>query len=189
MNSTVAVVAAVFALSLLGAVVLFHFFKSSALIKQKTYQAGGAVAGFIVIYGLLFASYHQIERLAKDKMRADLATIQATLTTLETTNASLKKQLESFVVVSGVVAPDRQPLKVRLVVAAVEPDSGGRFSFRVPAVLLDSPSAAVYAVTDDQHAILEETCARQPCHVPESSIYLWGTQANEIKIPVRLQRR
>ena len=71
----------------------------------------------------------------------------------------------------------------------MEPYSGGRFSFRVPAVLLDSPSAAVYAVTDDQHAILEETCARQPCHVPEISIYLWGTQANEIKIPVRLQRR
>ena len=96
MNSTVAVVAAVFALSLLGAVVLFHFFKSSALIKQKTYQAGGAVAGFIVIYGLLFASYHQIERLANNKMRADLTSIQATLTTLETTNASLKKQLESL---------------------------------------------------------------------------------------------
>ncbi len=36
-------------------------------------------------------------------MRADLTSIQVTLTTLDTTNESLKKQLESFVVVSGVV--------------------------------------------------------------------------------------
>ena len=92
-------------------------------------------------------------------------------------------------VVSGVVAPDRQPLKVRLVVDAVEPDSGGKFTFRVPAVLLERPSAAVYAVTDDQHAILGDSCAREPCHVPESSIYLWGAEPSEIKIPVRLQRR
>ena len=181
MNSTVAVIASMFALSLLGAVVLFHFFRSSALIKRKSYQAGGAVAGFIVIYGLLFGSYHQVERVQNDELRNQLREAQVKST-------SLAKQLE-MLVVSGVVAPDRQPVKVRLVVDAVEPDSGGRFSFRVPAVLLDRDSAAVYAVTDDQHAILGDSCSSQPCHVPESSIYLWGTPANEIKIPVRLQRR
>jgi len=50
-------VSIIFGLSLIGSIVLFKFLKSSATITKPTYRAGGAVAGFILIYGLLFTSF------------------------------------------------------------------------------------------------------------------------------------
>jgi len=173
MNS-LTVVGTIFLLSLLGAVVLFRFFKSSAMIKRSTYQAGGAVAGFIVIYGLLTGSYYQIDQRNSSQLKNEIDELNRKL---------------AIQVVSGVVEPDRQPLKVRLVFDAVEPDSGGRFSFQVPGVLLESPTAALYAVTDEQHAMLDESCAEEPCQVPESSLYLFDTPRDRIRIPVRLARK
>jgi hypothetical protein len=55
------VVAALFACSLLAAVVLFKVLKSTAVISRKEYQVGGAAAGFLVIYFALFTSYHQLQ--------------------------------------------------------------------------------------------------------------------------------
>jgi hypothetical protein len=49
-----------FTLSLVGSIILFRFLKSSATIKKKSYQAGGAIAGFILIYGLLFTSFNSM---------------------------------------------------------------------------------------------------------------------------------
>lgn len=54
------VVAVIFMLSLGGAIVLFKFLKSSALVKRAGYQAGGALAGFLLIYGTLFYSYEKM---------------------------------------------------------------------------------------------------------------------------------
>ena len=54
------VIAVLFFLSLFGAVILFKFFQSSAMIKGKTYQAGGAIAGFLILYGLMHWSYIQM---------------------------------------------------------------------------------------------------------------------------------
>ncbi|MEJ2010076.1 MAG: hypothetical protein P8Z30_18295 [Acidobacteriota bacterium] len=51
-----------FLLSLGGAYVLFKLLKSSAVIKTHKYRAGGAVAGFLIIYGMLFGSYYKIAR-------------------------------------------------------------------------------------------------------------------------------
>lgn len=51
------VVTVIFILSLTGAFVLFKFLKSSALIKKAGYQAGGAIAGFLLIYGALYSSF------------------------------------------------------------------------------------------------------------------------------------
>ena len=169
--------AIIFALGLLGAVVLFRFFKSSAIIKKKAYQAGGAVAGFVIIYSLLFGSYYQIERLEKQKL-------EATIHALE----EKAKKLE-IDVISGVVAPDNQPVKVRLVIDAVEPDSDGKFKFKVPRILLESPTAALYAITDDEHMILDVNCTQPPCQLPESSFYLYAEKIDEIKIPIRLMKR
>lgn len=58
------VVSAIFALSLFGAYVLFRFLKSTAIIKRTGYQAGGALAGFLLIFGALYASYSQLEKNA-----------------------------------------------------------------------------------------------------------------------------
>ena len=176
MNSALAV-AIIFALSLLGAVVLFRFFKSSAIIKKKAYQAGGAVAGFAIVYSLLFGSYYQIERLEKQKLEAAIQALEEKVKRLD------------IDVVSGVVAPDNQPVKVRLVIDAVEPDSDGKFKFKVPRILLESPTAALYAITDDEHVILDMNCEQPPCQLPESSFYLYAEKIDGIKIPMWLMKR
>jgi len=181
--NTVAVVAIVFGLSLTGAAILFRFFKATALIKQKNYQATGALGGFIIIYGLLFASYYRIEQLKNRD--------------LQQTIEILKKQAEQadskldLAVVSGVVEPDKGPVKVRLVVDAMEPDSTqGRFNFQIPRVLLGNAAMALYVVTDDEHVMLDANCTGDKCVLPESSVYLFGqTNLDSIRIPVKLKRR
>ncbi len=50
----------IFCLSLFGSFILFKFLKSSATIKKATYQAGGAIAGFLLIYGLLFSTFQSV---------------------------------------------------------------------------------------------------------------------------------
>jgi hypothetical protein len=47
----------IFSLSLIAAIVLFKVLKSTAIVKKAGYQAGGALAGFIIIYGSLYQSY------------------------------------------------------------------------------------------------------------------------------------
>jgi len=61
MDINVLVIATFFSLSLLGAYVLFKFLDSQALIDDKRYKAGGAIAGFILIYGCLFGAYYKLE--------------------------------------------------------------------------------------------------------------------------------
>ena len=47
-----------FILSLIGAYVLFKILKSRATIKEPTKQIGGAMAGFVILFGLLTGSYY-----------------------------------------------------------------------------------------------------------------------------------
>ncbi len=61
MNINLLVIVIFFFLSLIGAYVLFKFLESSAIIKNKKYQAGGAMAGFILIFGILFGAYYKLE--------------------------------------------------------------------------------------------------------------------------------
>ena len=53
-------VALMFLLSLGGAFVLFKLLKSAALIKRAGYQAGGALAGFLLIFGTLAFTYNDL---------------------------------------------------------------------------------------------------------------------------------
>lgn len=70
------VVSAIFALSLMGAYVLFRFLKSTAIIKKTGYQAGGALAGFLLIFGALYGSYSHLEKSATERQsRPELWTI------------------------------------------------------------------------------------------------------------------
>lgn len=50
----------IFSLSLIAAIVLFKVLKSTAIIKKAGYQAGGALAGFIIIYSTLYYSYSSL---------------------------------------------------------------------------------------------------------------------------------
>lgn len=54
---TLIVIVVFFVSSLAGAFVLFKVLKSTALIKKVGYQAGGALAGFLLIYSALYYSF------------------------------------------------------------------------------------------------------------------------------------
>lgn len=54
------VITVIFILSLVGAIVLFKFLKSTAIIKKTEYQASGAIAGFLLIFGMLYGSFYQL---------------------------------------------------------------------------------------------------------------------------------
>lgn len=47
----------VFFLSLMGAYVLFKWLDATAIIKKPTWQAGGSLAGFILIFAMLHTAY------------------------------------------------------------------------------------------------------------------------------------
>ncbi len=54
------IVAVFFLLSLAGAYVLFKVLKSSAVIERPGYQAGGALAGFLLIFASLALTHQKL---------------------------------------------------------------------------------------------------------------------------------
>ncbi len=80
MNVLLIPLSVIFALSLSGSVVLFKFLSSSATIKKKSYKAGGAIAGFILIYGLLFTSFNSWYKAeTEQKLKSETWTIRGTV--------------------------------------------------------------------------------------------------------------
>ncbi len=59
---SIVVMLVMFLCSLGGAYVLFRLLKSTATIQKKGYRAGGALAGFLLIYGLLYYSYDRMNK-------------------------------------------------------------------------------------------------------------------------------
>ena len=106
--SPLIVVSVIFLLSLIGAAVLFKFFESSALVKSRKYKAGGAVAGFIIIYALLYGSFDRIQQSQYD--------------------AEECRQLQEVYQVSGKIIPKPDLGHVILAAAVEFPDMDGRFN-------------------------------------------------------------
>lgn len=129
------VVSAIFLLSLLGAFVLFKFLKAYARIRRKGYQAGGALAGFLLIYGALYTSYDRIENARIEEAKLER---QAN----EQRDATLNSQ--SWSITGTVVRGDttvHNGIVVRLIppVPATSSDLSG--NFRLDNVHLKSPDA------------------------------------------------
>jgi uncharacterized membrane protein len=58
------VIGILFSLSLLASVVLFKYFKNSAMIKTPAGQFGGAIAGFIGVFLLLQNAFTELTTVA-----------------------------------------------------------------------------------------------------------------------------
>ena len=71
MNQPLVVVTLVFLLSLLGAFVLFRLLKSTAVVTRPGSQAGGALAGFLLIFPTLYGGYYQLLRLELELAEAE----------------------------------------------------------------------------------------------------------------------
>lgn len=131
------IIGILFSLSLLGAVILFKFFKSSAIIKNKQYQAGGAIAGFIIIFGVLYASYDNIEKRKYNE--------------LKTEHEQLKNdyhKLSETLSIRGKIDPYRGE-NTRIIIATkeVNPDSFGKFQLQTPCIDIKD-GASLYIIRE-----------------------------------------
>lgn len=81
-----------FCLSVVGSLVLFHFLASSAQLEHSSYKVGGAIAGFVILFGVLtraisdplqreLALYQLTHSVAKDALMA-IADADSTIRTL-----------------------------------------------------------------------------------------------------------
>lgn len=137
------VVGILFFLSLLGAVILFKFFKSSAIVKNKQYQAGGAIGGFIIIFLLLSTSYYELEKTKNDSLMKKL---EETTARLESIN--LKLQLLS---IEGKINPSFQDAKVVLSVKETEADISGRFKFSMNCIDPEVDDVKIYVQREGKY--------------------------------------
>lgn len=114
-----------FLLSLIGAYILFKWLESSAVIQTPRYRAGGALAGFVLIYGMLYGSYYKMANQVAEQLA--------------------KKQGP---VITGTVSPKLEGGKIVLGVVEKWPDSQGHFKLNAPFNLdLKKDEASVYLIS------------------------------------------
>jgi len=120
------IVAGLFVLSLLSAIVLFKFLQSTALIKNRNYQAGGAVAGFVIVYGVLHASYMQAANYTQ--------TIAAQKEMIASQKDTIDKlqQFTKEVTLKGKVTPSEDTLVQIAAWETAPTDLSGAFSLKAP---------------------------------------------------------
>ncbi len=101
-----------FLMSLIGAVVLFRFLRSTALIKSKGYQAGGAVAGFLLIYSALFGSYARLIEVSTIRVTGTVRPSQYPLKVILAMGEAAPDSNGNFFIDTARVDVNRVPVKV-----------------------------------------------------------------------------
>ena len=100
-------------LSLGASVVLFKLLKSSAVVQTAKYQAGGALAGFVIIFSSLYFCYDRIEA----------------------THHQHLPEIIDGTIEPGMRAEDLPALPVSLSVSTNNPDSNGNFRLETPCTI------------------------------------------------------
>lgn len=113
------IVIAFFSCSLLASYVLFRLLKSTARVGKSSWQAGGALAGFVIVFLSMQGTYKSI---------SDIESTKARLTSTEADLQSAKQQLAAKTI-AGKIQPNLVETKVVLAVAATDPDGNGLFRF------------------------------------------------------------
>jgi len=129
--STLLVISVIFLLSLAGAVILFKFFKSSAFISSRKYQAGGAIAGFVIIYGLLYTSYARIEQSQYNRIIDEY------------------RKMKQVSTIPGRVNPVVDHTKILLASEVSEPDVQGRFNIKYRGGLSGEGDVPIYVLGEN----------------------------------------
>ncbi|MBI5179061.1 MAG: hypothetical protein HZA04_07350 [Nitrospinae bacterium] len=143
LNFDLIVIVTFFFLSLAGAVVLFKFFKSTAMVQSKQYQAGGAIAGFIIIFILLSQAYQKIKSDTVAKLTEDLKAAQ-----LELDKAT---QNLSSVSIDGTITPYQNDAKIVLAVSQTDADMQGKFKFSAKCIDPDNDDVKLYLISPTQN--------------------------------------
>lgn len=153
MDNPLVAVLILFSLSLLAAVLLFKFFKASAVFATKRYRAGGAIAGFCIVFTLLYTSFFT---LAGKRNELDRASYNEQIKQHEEEISNLKAQilrlqhrlkpLEIKGTLGGQYLKNRET-KLVLAVQAADANPDGRFHLSAPGVNPDKSMVAVYVVS------------------------------------------
>jgi hypothetical protein len=135
-----------FLMSLVGAVVLFKFFESTAVVKSKQYQAGGAIAGFIIIFMLLLYAHGKITNNTVINLESEVAKLQGELneTRAELESAQQKLKPDS---IDGVITPYRKDAKIVLAVRQTDADMEGKFKFSATCIDPENDDVKLYLIS------------------------------------------
>jgi hypothetical protein len=109
-------VAVFFLLSLGGAWVLFKWLSSTAGITRKDYQLGGAAAGCVILFSVMYGAYNHLVGLK-------LGDLQAQLNACKGQRDADERQLH----IMGTVAPPPKRATLVLVAKAIPLPDSGRF--------------------------------------------------------------
>lgn len=120
----------IFSMSLFGSYVLFKILKATAVIKNEKFQAGGALAGFIILYVTMFQSYQPL-RDAKD-----------TENKLAETRALLANRT-----IKGSLIPNLSNTKIILATQQTDTDSEGKFKLLTKCINPDDDDIKVYVIS------------------------------------------
>lgn len=138
MNTQLIVAVVLFLLSLLGAYVLFKVLKSAAWIKRPDYQAGGALAGFLLIFATLSMTHYKLSALESDDLEAVKLDLEQRIAELRQDNAELRQALEAqknrddieyWTIRGQVVRLDKDPHDNEGISVAVIPHEATRSQF------------------------------------------------------------
>jgi hypothetical protein len=151
------VISVLFGLSLLAAWVLFRVLQSTAAVKNKDYQLGGAAAGFVVILSLSSFTYIRVANNTK-QAQIDELTSQLTKETAEAkkAKASLAAQ-SSQVTYSGTVTPPVEAAYVVLGVTEEMLQPNGTFEIKSNVKPTDLPS--IFVIGANSHAPYKQVFA------------------------------
>lgn len=143
------VVPVLFLLSLSAAVILFAFFKSTAVVQTKTYQAGGAIAGFIIVYGILHVSFYKISGYQ--------ATIEAQKKELSALKAQIGEcnEYRKARDIQGTVDPYSDHTKLVLAVTEADLPINKKFRLSAPCVDLQKARYSVYVLKEGRYYSFE----------------------------------
>lgn len=150
------IIIVLFLLSLTAAVILFAFFKSTAVVTSKRYQAGGAIAGFIIVFGLLHLSFVKVAGY-ENKIKG----LQDTITKKTTKITNLETEITGYQAftkvhdVSGRVDPYSDKTKVALVLSEADLPINRKFRLSAPCLDLKNSRTALYIIQEGRQHLYE----------------------------------
>ena len=130
MRESLVVVIMIFLMSMAGAYILFKTLKATAIIKNAKFQAGGALAGFIILYATMFQSFQSLHNIEETESKLKIA-----LKSLERSE------------IDGTIFPSAQDAKIVLAVQQTDADDNGKFKLLAKCISPEDDDIKVYVIS------------------------------------------
>ena len=145
MKDPLLVVATLCCLSLGVAFVVFHILRSFAIVKTSKYQAGGGLAGFVIVFGLLGGMHYRLSGQQQRTKEQDQQ-IQDLKDKLTKAQTFIRPRD-----IAGTVNPYSSGTKVLLAFTEADLPVNKKFRLSVPCVDLAYRQYAVYVMKEGKH--------------------------------------